>query len=41
MHAALERVGDAWALIDDGLSHNGTWVNGERLIGRRRLRTAT
>ena len=37
MHAALERVGDAWALMDDGLSHNGTWVNGERLIGRRRL----
>jgi hypothetical protein len=38
VHAALERVGDAWALLDDGLSHNGTWVNGERLSGRRRLR---
>jgi pSer/pThr/pTyr-binding forkhead associated (FHA) protein len=37
VHAALERVGDAWVLIDDGLSHNGTWVNGERLAGRRRL----
>ena len=37
VHAALERVGDAWALMDDGLSHNGTWVNGERLTGRRRL----
>ena len=37
VHAALERVGDSWALMDDGLSHNGTWVNGERLIGRRRL----
>jgi pSer/pThr/pTyr-binding forkhead associated (FHA) protein len=37
VHAALERVGDAWALMDDGLSHNGTWVNGERLAGRRRL----
>jgi hypothetical protein len=23
--------------MDDGLSHNGTWVNGERLTGRRRL----
>jgi pSer/pThr/pTyr-binding forkhead associated (FHA) protein len=37
VHAALERVGDEWAVMDDGLSHNGTWVNGERLAGRRRL----
>jgi pSer/pThr/pTyr-binding forkhead associated (FHA) protein len=37
VHAALERVGDDWAVLDDGLSHNGTWVNGERLTGRRRL----
>jgi pSer/pThr/pTyr-binding forkhead associated (FHA) protein len=37
LHAALERVGDAWVVLDDGLSHNGTWVNGERLAGRRRL----
>jgi pSer/pThr/pTyr-binding forkhead associated (FHA) protein len=37
VHAALERVGDAWAVMDDGLSHNGTWVNGERLTGHRRL----
>jgi hypothetical protein len=37
VHAALERVGDDWAVMDDGLSHNGTWVNGERLTGRRRL----
>jgi pSer/pThr/pTyr-binding forkhead associated (FHA) protein len=37
VHAALERVGDAWVVMDDGLSHNGTWVNGERLAGRRRL----
>lgn len=37
VHAALERVGDEWAVIDDGLSHNGTWVNGERVTGRRRL----
>jgi FHA domain len=37
LHAALERVGDTWVLMDDGLSHNGTWVNGERLSGRRRL----
>jgi pSer/pThr/pTyr-binding forkhead associated (FHA) protein len=38
IHAALERVGSAWAILDDGLSRNGTWVNGERLVGRRRLR---
>jgi pSer/pThr/pTyr-binding forkhead associated (FHA) protein len=37
VHAALERVGEDWAVMDDGLSHNGTWVNGERLAGRRRL----
>lgn len=38
VHAALERVGSALAVLDDGLSRNGTWVNGERLVGRRRLR---
>ena len=37
VHAAVERVGDEWAIADDGLSRNGTWVNGERVIGRRRL----
>ena len=37
IHAELERLGDGWALIDDGLSANGTFVNGERLRGRRRL----
>ena len=38
MHAALERAGDDWILVDDGLSHNGTYVGGERVNGRRRLR---
>jgi pSer/pThr/pTyr-binding forkhead associated (FHA) protein len=38
VHAALERAGDEWTLVDDGLSHNGTYVGGERLTGRRRLR---
>jgi pSer/pThr/pTyr-binding forkhead associated (FHA) protein len=38
IHAALERLGDAWVLSDEGLSHNGSWVNGERVHGRRRLR---
>jgi pSer/pThr/pTyr-binding forkhead associated (FHA) protein len=39
VHAELERIGDDWVLIDDGLSRNGTYVNGERLSGRRRLRS--
>lgn len=38
VHAGLERVGSDWALVDDGLSRNGTFLNGERLNGRRRLR---
>ena len=37
VHAALERVGDDWVLADDGLSHNGTYLNGRRLMSRRRL----
>lgn len=37
VHAELEPIGDGWALIDDGLSSNGTNVNRERLRGRRRL----
>jgi hypothetical protein len=36
-HAQLERVGADWALVDDGLSRNGSQVNGERVLGRRRL----
>ncbi len=37
IHAELERLGGSWALVDDGLSANGTFVNGERILGRRRL----
>jgi pSer/pThr/pTyr-binding forkhead associated (FHA) protein len=37
LHAVLERVGGAWTLTDDGLSRNGSFVNGRRLRGRRRL----
>jgi hypothetical protein len=37
VHAMLEPVGSAWTLVDDGLSRNGTFVNGERVRGRRRL----
>jgi len=36
-HAQLERLGTDWALVDDGLSRNGSQVNGERILGRRRL----
>jgi hypothetical protein len=37
VHAVLECVGDAWTLVDDGLSRNGSFVNGQRVLGRRRL----
>jgi FHA domain len=37
VHAELQRLGEGWALSDDGLSANGTYLNGERLHGRRRL----
>jgi pSer/pThr/pTyr-binding forkhead associated (FHA) protein len=36
-HALLERVGDEWTVVDDGLSRNGSFVNGNRLLGRQRL----
>ena len=36
-HAQLERLGGDWTLVDDGLSRNGSFVNGERVGGRRRL----
>jgi pSer/pThr/pTyr-binding forkhead associated (FHA) protein len=38
LHAQLVRVGPDWALLDDGLSRNGSYVNDERIQGRRRLR---
>jgi len=38
LHAQLERGGGEWTLIDDGLSRNGSYVNGERVQGRRHLR---
>jgi hypothetical protein len=37
VHAQLERVGPGWALVDGGLSRNGSFVNGERVHDRRRL----
>ena len=37
LHAQLEPVGRDWIVVDDGLSRNGTYVNGERVNGRKRL----
>ena len=36
-HARLERHGGGWAVVDDGISSNGTFVNGERITGPRLL----
>jgi pSer/pThr/pTyr-binding forkhead associated (FHA) protein len=38
LHAVLERLGEHWTVSDDGLSRNGTYLNGARISGRRRLR---
>jgi DNA-binding CsgD family transcriptional regulator len=38
LHAELERIGGEWTVSDDGLSRNGTFVNGSRVGGRVRLR---
>jgi hypothetical protein len=38
LHAELTLVGGAWVVCDAGLSRNGTFLNGERVHGRRRLR---
>ena len=37
VHAELALRAGEWTVSDDGLSQNGTWVNGLRLSGRRRL----
>ncbi len=38
VHAELHRAGGDWTVSDDGLSRNGTFLNGVRLNGRQRLR---
>lgn len=38
LHAEIEPIGNAYVLCDDGLSQNGSYVNGERVAGRRKLR---
>ena len=37
LHAELTRKGDDWTLVDNGLSLNGSFVNGEPVRGQRRL----
>lgn len=38
LHATLEHIGGEWTISDDGLSSNGTSVNGRRVSSRVRLR---
>lgn len=37
LHAMLEMISGSWTIADEGLSSNGSFVNGERLAGRHRL----
>jgi hypothetical protein len=37
LHSELVRRAGEWMVLDDGLSRNGTYVNGDRVQGRRRL----
>jgi hypothetical protein len=37
VHAELEPIAADWAVIDLGLSRNGTFIGRERILGRRRL----
>jgi pSer/pThr/pTyr-binding forkhead associated (FHA) protein len=37
LHAELACIGSRWTVTDDGMSRNGSFVNGERVSGRRRL----
>ncbi len=38
VHGAFEVAGGEWTIVDDGLSRNGSYLNGERVFGHRRLR---
>jgi FHA domain-containing protein len=38
LHSQIECAGGEWTIVDDGLSRNGTFVNGDRVRGHRRLR---
>jgi pSer/pThr/pTyr-binding forkhead associated (FHA) protein len=36
-HALLEAAAGGWTVVDDGMSRNGTYVNGEQVLRHRRL----
>jgi FHA domain len=38
LHALVERVGTEWTFVDDGLSSNGSFINGSCVVGRHRLK---
>jgi class 3 adenylate cyclase len=38
VHAEAVRLGSHWVVSDEGISRNGTFVNDDRIRGRRRLR---
>jgi pSer/pThr/pTyr-binding forkhead associated (FHA) protein len=38
LHAELQLTGGEWTVADDGLSRNGTYLNGRRVTERARLR---
>jgi pSer/pThr/pTyr-binding forkhead associated (FHA) protein len=38
VHATLERLGSEWTFVDDGRSHNGSFIDGVRVHGRTRMR---
>lgn len=38
IHGHLERLTDTWTYVDDGLARNGSFLDGERVSGRARLR---
>jgi pSer/pThr/pTyr-binding forkhead associated (FHA) protein len=38
LHAQIEWVAGEWTIVDEGLSRNGTFVNGTKVTGRVRLR---
>jgi pSer/pThr/pTyr-binding forkhead associated (FHA) protein len=38
VHAALDRMGEDWTVVDEGLSLNGSYLNGTRITSRTRLR---
>lgn len=40
LHAVFECMGGSWVIQDDGLSRNGTFLNGDRVSGYRRMENA-